>query len=518
MRGTAGETMTPDEIEELEGQLHRIAPPLHIRALFVVILVTMLPLGFAWGTSLFGETNDDVAEQEVLRQARGLADLVEGDVATMGDGSTGHALPDGMSVRADNADARITLLSSDGRALDDVGHGHRLNWVERAQDLLFGIESPKKDGLFDSHYGSVPERDLFELAQARGSDSECKPSSDGRQRLCQAIVALESDGGRMGFLLVERAERRAVRTLSERRYQLLRLTLTVLPVSLLLGLWLGWRMIRPIEVLGREVRHRAKLARPTPDLPVTRRDEFGELSAAFNLLIARLQERGHEQEAFVADLVHEFKNPVAAIRSAADKLAEGGHDAARLQRLSKVLQSSSVSLDQMLTEFMSLASAEAGLVGENVATVDIAELARNLGADDTLRERRGDVELEVQAPEPALASVVSGRVEIALRNLLANALDFAATRVVVKVEPRGADVCILVSDDGAGISEEDAPHVFERFFTRRKGGGGSGLGLALARAVAEAHRGNLMLVEPSAGAQSGATFELRLPAAGSPSH
>ena len=100
------------------------------------------------------------------------------------------------------------------------------------------------------------------------------------------------------------------------------------------------------------------------------------------------------------------------------------------------------------------------------------------------------------------------RLESVIRNLLDNALHFAgpAGQVTLRIDRRADAVELRVLDDGPGISAEDLPHVFERFYTRRRVGG-TGLGLALARAIVEAHGGTLA-VEP----RTGACFVVRLPA------
>jgi signal transduction histidine kinase len=103
---------------------------------------------------------------------------------------------------------------------------------------------------------------------------------------------------------------------------------------------------------------------------------------------------------------------------------------------------------------------------------------------------------------------VASRLESVLRNLIDNALSFARTRVHVEVRREGQDAEVVVSDDGPGITAEDMPHVFERFFTTRGDRRGTGLGLALARAVVEAHAGTIQAQSPPEG---GARFVVRLP-------
>ncbi|MFI5302535.1 MAG: HAMP domain-containing protein, partial [Polyangiales bacterium] len=137
--------------------------------------------------------------------------------------------------------------------------------------------------------------------------------------------------------------------------ELARLTLALSPVALLLAWWLGWRTVRPIEQLRRQVLDKATHATAEGELELRRRDELGDLAASFNTLLRALEERRATNEAFVADLVHELKNPLSTIRAAADAIERGGVDAARGERLSRALRDSTQRLDALATAFLELA-------------------------------------------------------------------------------------------------------------------------------------------------------------------
>jgi two-component system sensor histidine kinase ChvG len=312
--------------------------------------------------------------------------------------------------------------------------------------------------------------------------------------------------------LVHRVERsrRAGRALYDLRYQLLKLSLLSLPAALILAWWLGWRMVRPLELLRKQVQARAKEPVPAA-VDVDRADEFGDLAIAFNELLARLQDRRRQSAELIADLAHEFKNPVAAVRAAAEQL-EGNHDAERVARLAGLIGESSRRLDALVTEFLALARAEAGLEGDVREDVDVKALVRLLIERARSDVRTTAVTLNV-AGDDAVVSAVSVQLERALGNLIDNAVSFAgsegrAGRVVVHIAKTPAGVAIDVVDDGPGIAASDLPRVFERYFTTRAMKHGTGLGLALARAIAQAHGGTLTATST---AGQGATFSVRLP-------
>ena len=299
--------------------------------------------------------------------------------------------------------------------------------------------------------------------------------------------------------------------LYSRRYDLAQLAMIVLPCAGLLGWWLGWRMVRPLERLRSQALAQLKAVAPGADLELARADEFGDLAAAFNRLLSELRTRAQDKEAFVADLAHEFKNPVAAIRAAAEALEDGPSDPERLARLSRIVDQSSRRLDHLVSQFLELARAEAGLRAQERERIDIGALGRGLLARMRADERFAEVRwsCDIEDSSPTLVGVLAG-LETVLLNLLENAGSFSGPNGQVALEVRSEDgtVVIVVRDDGPGIPPADLSRVFDRFFTKRASGKGTGLGLAMVRAIAQAHGGQVSVALPDSG---GTELTARLP-------
>jgi two-component system sensor histidine kinase ChvG len=178
------------------------------------------------------------------------------------------------------------------------------------------------------------------------------------------------------------------------------------------------------------------------------------------------------------------------------------------------MRESSAKLDRVVTQFLELARAEAGLPNEERAVEDVEAL---VGAQ--VESLRGDgrhpgvaLTFACDAPGELRVRGVAHRLEALFLELLENARSFAGEggRVDVRAGREGEEVVLVVCDTGPGIAAEDVDRVFSRFFTTRGRARGTGLGLALVRAVAQAH-GGLVAVRSSPGA--GAEFEVRLPRA-----
>ena len=168
-------------------------------------------------------------------------------------------------------------------------------------------------------------RSLAPPPGASDVDTGCRTSPAFKLLVCHARAGYRPRDG-VEAIYAQESSRRAVRALYDLRYQLLRLSLVMLPFALGFSWWMGRRMVRPIEWLRERVLEKARNANPRADLDPPRGDEVADLAEAFNGLLGSLDERRRANEAFVADLVHEFKNPVAAIRTCAETLDSGGVD------------------------------------------------------------------------------------------------------------------------------------------------------------------------------------------------
>jgi two-component system sensor histidine kinase ChvG len=480
---------------------------LRTSALLVVLAVVASPLVLLFATngveSLFvGRTRERAVEgrDEVVALVRG----APGDVG---------ALSDRIDAIARARDQRIRVLLPDGSIPIDGDHLVGRGWLFDVGDFIYGPDRVAVLTTFDAGRGPLRERPEVRAAGAAEHAEQCDHSTLGNLEICDAAatVAVPEGGGALAVVHAQGSSRRALDTLYASRRQLLKLTGFVLVLAMVLWFWMGRQMVRPVEALRDELLARARAAAPRAALQVTRSDEIGDVAAAFNVLMAALAERGRANEAFVADLAHELKNPVASARACAERLASDAPlDDERRHRLAEALGTSAARLDVLVTQFLELARAEGGLPDESREEVDLEALVRGLAR--TMGEgSAATIEVNVMAgrtTEPVRVQGVALRLESVLRNVIDNALSFARTRVLIQVGREGEEAEVVVSDDGPGITPEDLPRVFDRFFTTRGDRRGTGLGLALARAVVEAHGGTIRAQSPPEG---GARFVVRLP-------
>src|SRR3954453_3350086 len=221
---------------------------------------------------------------------------------------------------------------------------------------------------------------------------------------------------------------------------------------------------------------------------------------------------------FVANVSHELKTPLAAIRGYAETLRDGALDEPpTARRFTERILSQCRRLQELLDDLLILSRLEGLDAALDREPVDLEALARRAVELLTPSAREKRVEIELREEEVPAVQGDAGNLERLLLNLLDNAIKYNRPdgKITVSVGRCGGDAVLEVSDTGIGIPAESIPRIFERFYRVDKGRareeGGTGLGLAIVKHIAQAHGGQVD-VESRAG--RGSTFRVRLPLAG----
>jgi signal transduction histidine kinase len=242
------------------------------------------------------------------------------------------------------------------------------------------------------------------------------------------------------------------------------------------------------------------------------RDEVGRLAAAFNRMSGELENLEQSRRDLVANVSHELKTPIAAIRAHLENLLDGVEtpDPATLE----VMLTQVERLGRLVDQLLDLSRLESGEVPLRLESLPLQSLVDDLISEIGMAGpgRGVQVRNDVPADLPAL-SADRERVHQVLFNLVDNAVRFTPMggSVTVTARRRNGVVEVAVSDTGAGIPAEHLPRLFERFYradpARARGDGGTGIGLAIARSVVEAHGGQIR-AESQPGRGSVFTFDL----------
>ncbi len=278
----------------------------------------------------------------------------------------------------------------------------------------------------------------------------------------------------------------------------------------LLVWWLTGRVLRPVELIRREVAdiQGDELNRrvPTPDSE----DEIARLAITMNEMLDRVEDATERQRRFVADASHELRGPLTRLRSSLE-VSAAHPDGLDPAELSRELLADTVDLQKLVDDLLFLARSESGALDAPHDLVDLDDLV--LEEAGRLRER-GVVEVDVSAVSAARTLGDADQLARVVRNLSSNAERHADHKVTFELREQNGVSELVVSDDGPGIAPEHREVVFKRFArldeARSRDAGGSGLGLAIVHDIVARHDG-VVGIRDHAG--EGAQFVVELPRA-----
>lgn len=340
------------------------------------------------------------------------------------------------------------------------------------------------------------------------------------ERIRSVIFPLELVGAAHGVHLLQVAAPTEPVRRTVAQFGLLLAVLSILATG---GAFLvGWRLAGVALRPTREITEQAEVIRAgtLSDRITAHADvhEFGRLVTVLNGMLDRLEAAFESQRRFVADASHELRTPLNVLRGEIEVALRRDRSQAEYAQTLERCREEVLRMGALVQDLLALARSDAGEPVEQRVEVDLCDVTRRVAE----RHRPFAAERGVQLGTCSGSATVSGDprvLERVIENLVVNAIRFTppggSVTTGVRAGDNGSHV-LRVADTGPGITPEQAPHLFTRFFrgdpARRRVGGapqeGTGLGLAIARSGAEAHGGTLRF----AGNAPGAVFELSLPA------
>src|SRR5581483_2321570 len=287
-------------------------------------------------------------------------------------------------------------------------------------------------------------------------------------------------------------------------------------IALLIVRWLARGMTQPLRDMAQAAR-RMEMGEYGQRVQTRSRDEVGQLAAAFNRMSGELESLERLRRELVANVSHELKTPISALRAHLENLLDGVErpDPETLQ----VMLSQSERLGRLVEQLLDLSRLESGEMPLHRERTPLQPIVSQVLSEIQVASANRDVRVEDRVPDDLPPVFVDPeRVHQVLFNLLDNAVRFTPPggAVVVSAQRTNGSCEVSVADSGPGIPPEHLPRLFERFYrvdpSRSQRDGGTGIGLAIARSVVEAHGGRIR-AESEVGKGSVFTFDLPVAAA-----
>lgn len=288
--------------------------------------------------------------------------------------------------------------------------------------------------------------------------------------------------------------------------------------ALLTILLLSWRLTSPIRKIINGIATIKQGGAPAV-FPEHRKDEFGAISKALLEMNDSLAEAERTRKQLMSDVAHELRTPLMIIQGELELAHETGASltaAKQASILDEVLR-----MSRLVHDVLDLSKLEAGMAELHPKEEDLVTLLEDLLAKTRFMAEDKEIHLSLHSKDEVIpVSVEKSRILQALYNILTNAVYYSNVggQICIHVETvhlpdhQQRYARIRVEDNGAGISEEDLPHIFDRFYradhSRARPGGGTGLGLAIAQHNILAHQG---LIEVQSVVGEGSVFTIYLP-------
>ncbi len=223
--------------------------------------------------------------------------------------------------------------------------------------------------------------------------------------------------------------------------------------------------------------------------------ELGGLEAAVNNMLKRLAESNRKQIRFVDDASHELRTPIAVIQGYVNMLDRWGKDDPKVMEESiSAIKAESEHMKTLVDQLLFLARGDADRLVLSEEKVSLAALTEEIYEESVMIDKNHEYK-QILPEEDAEIAVDVAMFKQCIRILIDNAAKYtpACGTITIKSYVKGDDACIEVTDTGEGISKEDIPHIFDRFYrsASARGKQGSGLGLSIAKWIVEKHNGRI---------------------------
>jgi signal transduction histidine kinase len=212
----------------------------------------------------------------------------------------------------------------------------------------------------------------------------------------------------------------------------------------------------------------------------------------------KLEEASRHKSEFLANLSHELRTPLNAVLGASELLAEGlfGQLNEKQTEYVQDIHESGTHLLSLINDVLDLSKVEAGKLDLQLSHFDVRSLMESSAV--IVRERAAGKSIEfnvVPPPEEVVVEADERKIKQIVYNLLSNAVKFTPEngRVVFSAHRDGAEVVLVVEDNGPGVAAEFRERIFEEFFQTSSDQEGTGLGLPLAKRLVELHGGRIWL-------------------------
>jgi two-component system, OmpR family, sensor kinase len=282
----------------------------------------------------------------------------------------------------------------------------------------------------------------------------------------------------------------------------------LLPLMLLLstiaGVFLAALIIRPLKKIVSSVRRitaeNLKLRIKNPDT----KDEINELVDTFNAMLEKLDESFSTQTQLIQDISHEFRTPLTIMRGEMEVALKKARSPEEYMAVLRSCMEEVIRLSLLVENMLILSRFDSSEVSMTIRPFPVMHLINDIISDLHILAENKSVTIAGSGSDKIIVSGDEHQLRRAMLNIIDNAVKYTDEGGAIMIDVAGLDDCarIKISDSGIGISRENIPLIFNRFFRadKSRSGDGYGLGLSISKSIINAHKGSLSIEsEPGRG-------------------
>ena len=309
-----------------------------------------------------------------------------------------------------------------------------------------------------------------------------------------------------------------VDTLKNLQIILLTAVPAVLLLTALIGRFIARRALKPVAKITQTAKDIGSGANLSQRIPVSQiKDEIGQLALTFNSMMDRLESSFTQMRQFSSDASHELRTPLTVLKGQSE-LALGKER--KPEEYQEVISSNLEEVQYMskvLEDLFLLSKSDENQIALDCESVDLKSLIEEVCKHAEIIASDKNVKIAIAYLEGVQVYGDPVRLRQMIWNVVVNGIKYTQHGGEVKISTRhkGGGVLITIQDNGIGISEEDLPLIFNRFYrvdkARSRQEGGTGLGLSICKFIVDAHKGSID-IESKLG--KGTKFKITLPKPG----
>jgi len=311
----------------------------------------------------------------------------------------------------------------------------------------------------------------------------------------------------VAVVILSRTPLDIMQVLYEQRHLLILSALVLFLIVILLAWFTSFSISKPIQRLIRQANAANKQQQaemPTLMHPLI--DEIDQLSRALHKMVAQQNQRADYINNFAAQVSHEFKTPICAIKGSLELLYDHRQQMSE-QEVNHFLNNIEADISRMQRLMMRLTELA------RADTIKTPNTAQNLlpVVQDLIQAYKHRIAISLDTDSDDYPVFIAREIlDSLLSNLIENACQHGGDSINISCRKNKQQLILLISDNGRGISAHNADKIFTPFFTTARKKGGTGLGLAISKTLIQAHQGDIKLLESETGCTFKLTFTLQI--------